>query len=56
MDRAGEYVVNLHTNGLFFAERSMTCGEKTFKDAVAQWERNGFEVTVIRQPQKAHAK
>lgn len=50
MDRTGEYVVSLNTNGLFFAERSMTCGERTFKAAVVQWEKNGFDVIVLRQP------
>ena len=56
MDRTGEYVVRLLTNGLFYADRSMTCGEKTFNDAVSQWENKGFEVLVLLKPRRPSLK
>ena len=49
-DRTGEFVVALYKDGAYYAERSMTCGPKLFKDAVAQWERNGYAVKILRQP------
>lgn len=49
-DRIGEYVVELYRDGSPYAKRSLSCGPKTFKDAVAQWKRNGFTVKVIQQP------
>lgn len=50
MNREGEFVVNLYRDGAFYAQRSLTCGKETFRSAVAQWQRSGYVVKVIRQP------
>jgi hypothetical protein len=44
--------VSLFKDGVFFAERSLTCGPKTFQMAVENWERKGFTVNILRQPER----
>ena len=46
----GHYIVRLLTNGRWYADRTLNCGPRTFKAAIEQWEKKGFEVLILEEP------
>lgn len=46
----GYYEVELFRDGVPYATRTMTCGPKTFTDALSQWHRSGYTVKIRKQP------